>query len=392
MDEASGEPELPVRLRFAFSQEERAIHDRRVAQLDRSPFDLAVGLAPDEALIRARAHLRGRGSLADCARKSYTVKLDEPRHLFPDVRDDEFHLISMCEDEGYVQLHTASQILAGFDLYPFGYRFVELEIDHESAGVYLLIEKADHALLRARPEGDAVLRRRFDDGREWAEVAAARGDRDAPLDAWAAFLASLDGLTGRDLEVALERQIDLDQFLSWLALMSLLGNGDYVDELWIVAGGTRDGGPARWTFAGWDNDDLFSDCHYGGEFAFADRLSYCADGALEKHLLADPYVYRRYVDTLERVITELTPAALAAALDRTGGALLPYFERPEICAAMIELLEPAPPEPRDCGSAQREIRRQMERLERLFTSRRRQLIQRIADYRRAARSAHRTSR
>lgn len=152
MDEAAGEPELPARLRFAFSREQRAIHDRRVAQLDRSPFDLALGLAPDEAPIRARAHLRGRGSLADCARKSNTVKLDEPWHLFPDVRDDEFHLISMCEDEGYVQLHTASQILAGFDLFPFGYRFVELEIDHGSAGVSPDREGRPRAL--ARPTGE----------------------------------------------------------------------------------------------------------------------------------------------------------------------------------------------------------------------------------------------
>jgi len=101
----------------------------------------------------------------------------------------------------------------------------------------------------------------------------------------------------------------------------------------------------RYAVHAWDMDDAFTDCHHSGEFALPDPngLVYCAEGDLEKRLLADEAGYARYVDVLEDLLDErLTPAVFDAAMDRTAAELLPFFDRPEICAAMVELLGVVP--------------------------------------------------
>jgi hypothetical protein len=378
---------VPEVVQLLFTGEQRSVYDARVEAVSKAEFDLSVKLAPDQDAIAATAHFRGKGTLA-CQRKSYTVTLDGPgRHLFPDIYADEVYLIAMCGDERYIQLHTANQLMAARGVFPVRFRYVELLLDDETRGVYLMVEKIDDALEDGTSRVSAVMRRRFDPPEDRMEVEKTGGSADAAIAAWEEFLSGLGDLEGDELEAAAAERLDLDRYLDWLALMTSLGNGDYVDEVWMTASDALgDDGAVRphWAVTGWDCDDLFDTCHYAGSYAFVDpnELFYCSEGRIDQVLLGDPVLYARAVDELETLLEEVTPDVLQAALDATAAGLLPYFERADICAAMGELLDDNPGAI-DPEEAQRDIREHLELLHDSYAARRATLLDRIAAYRAA---------
>jgi CotH kinase protein len=229
----------------------------------------------------------------------------------------------------------------------------------------------------------AVLRRRFDTPGDHMEVEKARGDPAAASGAWDTFEQSLTAWAGDPLIAAAEARMDLDGYLTWLALMAALENGDYVDEVLLTATDARSAAgdvPEYWTFIGWDNDDLFSECHYAGAWAMVDpnQLLSCVEGELDRILLSDPAGYLRYRQVMRVMLERVTPDRMQQALDATGAALLPYFERPEICQAMSELVaaNPGAAEPTE---AQRDIREHLDLLRDQYMSRRTFLLGRLDD-------------
>ncbi|HEU5056012.1 MAG TPA: CotH kinase family protein, partial [Kofleriaceae bacterium] len=381
---------VPEVFEILFTDDERAVYADRVASLSKEEFSFSLRLAADQEPIAASAHLHGKGTLG-CDRKSYTVTLDGPgRHLFADDYADEVFLIAMCADDRYLQLYTSYQLLAAEGLFPLSYRYVELVLDGEQRGVYLLVEKSDDALVRDNSRVSAVLRRRDDAPGDHMEVEKSRGDAEAASGAWATFEQSLTAYAGEDLLAAAEERIDLERYLVWIALMTALENGDYVDEVLLTATDARSAAgdvPEYWTFTAWDNDDLFSACHHGGKWAMVDpnELLYCVEADIDRILFADPVVYARYADVMSALLDRLTPDRMQQALDATGAALLPYFERPEICAAMTELLS-SNPAASDPSEAQRDIREHLDLLRDDYQRRRAFLRNRLADLPAAASS------
>jgi hypothetical protein len=384
----AGPPALPEVFELLFTDEQRAVYDDRVASLNKDEFDLSIRLAADEEPIAASAHLHGKGTLG-CDRKSYTLTLDGPgRRLFADAYADEFFLIAMCADDRYLQLYTSYQLLAAEDLFPLGFRYVELMLDGEEGGVYLLIEKSDDALEQDSSRVSAVLRRRDDAPGDHMEVEKSRGDPAAASGAWNTFEESLTAYAGEELLAAAEDRFDLDGYLVWVALMTALENGDYIDEVLLTATDARSAAgdvPEYWTFTAWDNDDLFTSCHHGGAHAIVDpnELLYCVEADLDRILFADPVVYARYAEVMSEMLDRLTPDRMQEALDATGAALLPYFERPEICQAMTELTD-ANPGASDPAEAQRDIREHLDLLHDDYESRRVLLETRLDDLEGAA--------
>lgn len=380
-------PYTPV-IDFVFTPAQRTVFDDRVAGPSEADFDLSVRLAPGEDTVAATAHLRGQGSLG-CARKSYTVNLTGPdvRYLLPDSAINEFHLISMCADNRYVEQYTANQIMQRLGVFPLKFRYVEVRLDGVTSGVYLLLEKTMEELRRDNSGARSVLRRRFSPPDDYVEVKWARNDDDqAAIDAMNAFIASLEGLTGADLEAALAARIDVDQYLTFIATQTIWRNGDYVDEAFYVSTDTLDATGVADDFfetMGWDADDLFSGCHYGGDHAFVDsnQIAYCAEATIDHIILGDALLYDRYVDKVEQLLTSgLTIADFSAALEQTRADILPWFERADICAASVKLLE-ANPGATDPEVAQADISNAIDNLDAAFTNRHALLLSRIATYR-----------
>lgn len=367
------------RVYFSFTAAQRATYRSRDSAVSREDFFLSVQLGDEVAPVAAKAHFRGQGSL-HCERRNYNVDLDgnDPRHVVPGLASDEFLLISMCLDDAYSKQVTGIGLAGSLGLVPYASKVVELVLDGESRGIYLLIGKPKEQL-RLKHARPAVLLRRGNDATGSSpelEYAAPGTD---PLHAYEALLEDAETRAGTGLLRALDRRADVDQVLRWVALNSLLENGDYVDEVWFLGTEAR-GAPGRtfFTISAWDMDDLFSSCHGGGGDAMHDPrgLAYCVEGRLETAILRDPAGYERYVAALEEVIGRVSPAEFHAAVERTADDILPFLADPAVRAASEELGRPSTQ-----AEAEREIRDELAGMEQAFLARRAALLARIAAYR-----------
>lgn len=383
---AAGEHDFPRTVELLFSPEEKKIYDSKVSDKNQEDFALQIrlGNAPP---VAATAHLRGQTSL-DCARKSYTVNLkgDHGRHILPGSSTDEFYLISMCKDDRYFQQYAANILAAPLGLFPLQFGLVELFIEGETRGVYLMLEKTKEALLEDHSRVHAVIRRRFDPGDTPSELKyPSTGSIDGPSgEAYFALAEAGGSFSGAALLAEMDRRMNFDQFLRILAFQTLMGNGDYVDEMiFYSTEAVREGQKREWfQVMAWDMDDLFSACHHGGKHAIEDpfNILYCAEGNIEKAVMLDASVYARYIELLEELMDEqLTAAQVDAALDQTAAALLPFFDDPLVCAAMTVLVEKNPGAV-DPATAKADIQEHMDALRGQYAARRDKLKTRIETY------------
>lgn len=372
--------DYPERIDLVFSDAQRAVYDDRAAALSKADFGLSVRI-DGSAAITASAHLRGKGTLG-CERKSYTLSLDGAgRHWLPESRTDEFYLLSMCADDRYVEQYTANQLLSELGLFPLAFRLVEVALDGQTRGVYLLLEKPREELVRDGTGIHDVMRRRFETNppADYFESKFSTGLFDA---------AALYSTAAAADIAAMQDEVSLDPYLRFLALMTAYQNGDYIDEIWVTASEQRLGAEQGLWFEtmAWDNDDLFSECHYSGQFAFVDpnALVYCAEATIDHVLLGDPAIYNRYVDILEDLLLrQVPPERFDVAADATEAAILPMLSRDGVSAAMVRLIEDNP-EAVEPAEAQRDVSAKLADLRNLYRSRHAELLARIATYRGAA--------
>jgi hypothetical protein len=342
-----------IRVRVAAA--DRPLYDEAAAKGLEDPFsiDLAIGDASPEP---GTAHFRGQSSLG-CARKSLSINLDggDPRRFGPGLADDEVYLVSLCLDDGYFRQFLANRLYGPLGLFPLAFRYVRLLVDGVDQGVYMALSQPDETLPRQAAGLRALVRRRFDpeDKPEDVKLPKDTAAASAALAAYHEVAGLIDADPPEILGASLDRAMDFDGYLGWLAFQSLFRNGDFVDEVYFYASDEPAGGGWYWRVHGWDSDDLFSDCHHAGKFAFDDpaELIYCAEGDLDQAMWASPALYARYVERLERLMdVELPEARVERDLAEVRGELMALLQRETTCAAMVELGAAAAAASEPCAS------------------------------------------
>ena len=254
----------------------------------------------------------------------------------------------MCLDIDYVNQINANDLLRPFGAWRIEQEPVEVRVDDESRGMYLFVEQIQDQMARDTSRGRAVIRRRTDiDGAVPDIKWSFDDDDDAALARYTEFLASFEGLSGAALEAELRTRLDLDTYLQWIAMMSLLQNGDYVDEAYFIEteGVRADHSRVPYYMVhGWDADDLFSVCHHSSRFAIVDprELLYCSEAVIDHLMYADEDIYRLYAATLREVATALTPEMFNALTDANAERMLNVLDQDETAAAMVEQIERTP--------------------------------------------------
>ena len=249
----------------------------------KSKFALAVRF--DEGpRLRATARFRGVSSFRDCERrKSLTVELDgRGVRLMPGSFGTKFLLISLCIDDRYVKTHLVLSMAKALGTFPHAFRYVRLKVRTrgqkrvEHSGLYLLMDDPKSSLERAHNQLSVVVRRRFDPARKnftsSKGVPEVKSYPNTDIEAIAGrvryervVLAS-ESCEDKACFDVLNNLIDLEGYLRWMALMTWVESGDYVDELWLYASNENDG-KHRFKVHAWDPDDSFESCHHGGEDA-----------------------------------------------------------------------------------------------------------------------------
>lgn len=383
------------KIELVFDATQRAAHDARIKAaevapyddvLARSDFETQVRLAPGQPTVIATAHLHGNSSIR-CPRHSYVISLTgSDRYLMPDSASDEYTLVSMCDDPAYVYAPTALRMFSD-DLFPLKFRFVEFVIDGNTRGIYLLMEKTKDELVRDNARVTSVMRREYPQGgSDFFEVLLSdTADLNDPINRWKFFAARIATLSGDELIAALRSQLDLDQYLRYLAAQSVFRSGDYIDEVFFYGTEQANGvGGVTETYRmmAWDPEG-YSTCHSGGVNAFPDpnQLSYCSEGKLDWKILADQKVYYLLVKKIEDALnTSLTRQAMLDSLTQTKNELSALLSTPAICAAMTELLK-LNAGAADCTVARSVISARADAILAGYDARRTALLPLIASYR-----------
>lgn len=359
---------------FHLTPAERALHDEYGAKDSDREFTAHVSIGGGPKL-RARAHFRGQTSL-ECERKNYSVNLigKAPRRLFADGGDDELYLISMCKEQHYYRQVLANRVLRDLGVFPLEQRYVEVRVDGESRGPYLLLRKPTEFARATGVATGAVIRRRLDPDNKPAEAR-----HPSEPEAAQAALAEYAGLAeiaateapGK-IYGALRERLDVDAYLRWMAFHTYMSTGDYVDEIFFHASREVRAGSSVLYFRplAWDSDDLFKACHHGGRFAHVDPngLLYCAEGDLDLGLLRDPEFYARFVDQLEGVMARWTPERVRDELAIVREELFSIMDEPRVCVRASELIAKVPAAS-TCEGAQAAITASMEEFVELVRAR-----------------------
>ena len=240
------------------------------------------------------------------------------------------------------------------------------------------------ALRASIPGLQAVIRRRPDVDGVPPDVKWSEDDASLALERYDAFLSELEDYSGEELISLLRSRMDLNQYFRWVALMTLVQNGDYIDEVFFLETATVNQDHEAVGFYGvhgWDPDDIFSECHHGGIWAIEDPhdLLFCTESIMDRIIFADPIVYDAYVDVLEEVIAEVTPELFERITEATSSELQTAMGDAETRAAMVELVDQVGPLTEELATA--EITNATATLQTLFLDRRAWLLTRIADYR-----------
>ena len=259
-------------------------------------------------------------------------------------------------------------------------------MEGQSRGVYLFIEEPEESLLRNTGRLRSLVRRSVDSNGKPPEIKYALNDDVEKAEAdYNALIASASERAGQARLNDLRDRMDLDPYLRWVALMSLLHNGDYVDEIFFYATESTDAQGRvvdYFKVVTWDPDDLFSVCHHNSKFAITDphELLFCTEALIDHAMFADPVVYEAYVNTLDEVLAQVTPETFGATLDATASRIIDALRVDAVRLAMVELIEDNP-EAVDFEVARADILAAANALKATFKTRWALLKQGISDFR-----------
>jgi spore coat protein H len=249
---------------------------------------------------------------------------------------NEFLLISMVFDRGYINNIIGYTTMARAGLFTNGFRFIKVSINNRYQGLYLLVEDVKESIRGSVNSVPFIFRRNYGPSFETTYASAVLGAEEL-----ARQRARLEGmyqligqLRGRALLDSLTALIDLKQYCQWLGINYLVRNGDYLDEMFFYAVPSKaNANNMIFKVHGWDYDDLFLSPH--GGFAFEGKLIYCQEDALDRTIGNDAILYQWYRSRLDELVnTTLSKEFFEGVEQRLRRELLPLFLEDSTAAVM----------------------------------------------------------
>jgi len=312
-----------------------------------------VFLLNNQALDLHEIKTRGKSALR-FQRKSYAVVLNEPI-LFSGGDGTKtrqlrrFKLIAMVMDYTYIENRLAFGILEEQDIMPLLYSFVELKINGDTQGVYLLVEDPEQYYLENGSE--YILRRGYYNSLADSEYEASTHliPRENYENRFREIYSSLTQLQGEDLYAALNERLNLEQYFRKMGIDYLLQNGDYTDEVYLYALIHLD--QIRFNIIPWDYDDLFSSkphevgltwgtgtlfgnrrysTHQDVLDEIGDKMIFSIEDDLDYIIAMDPYLYERYESTLTVMLERMTLEDIDILFQEIRDELSPFYYDKEL--------------------------------------------------------------
>ncbi|CUI14843.1 Hypothetical protein, putative [Bodo saltans] len=144
-----------------------------------------------------------------------------------------------------------------------------------------------------------------------------------------------------------QQSFDLDAYLTWIAINSVLMNGDYDDEVFFyLTGGDGKAHTGFLSVMAWDYDTVFAKCHR--KEAVPSRTMYCAETPIEQRISEDPRLQQRYRDVLSCVLQRVaTPEQWGTIVQNSLKELEAIMQSSEASAKATFDDSRHPPDPRE---------------------------------------------
>ena len=259
------------------------------------------------------AMLRVRGATTRWSeRKSFLVTLFETQR-FTEVKLRKFLLLNMLFDPHRFEMVTGYRLLAKLGLFPSYFQYVSVFINGKPQGLYLLVERPEDAIRRRSSDVVSVIRPNGRRAREKYSVKYSIPQSD-PLRLVHSIRRATRKENGKALEDELDRKMNLDRYLRWLAFNSLSENGDSRNELYLFEERTNDAQWGRLDLVAWDYDDVQERPIRAAE-VLRDPLLYGCEMDLDFVIREDKQLYSRYKRVLRNLLEGLlTEEKLIATL------------------------------------------------------------------------------
>ena len=261
-------------------------------------------------------HLRGNNTLY-FQRKSLSVDLKKSVAVIQggqEISLKKFHLLNLSMDKNLWHNRWSYLILKELGLFPSFHSFCTVTINNNPQGIYLLVEKPQHAAEAL--QSPYIIRRGVKhtidhDYQETKSKADVKQYKDQYYS-----LYKTKSFQGEALYDHLNNALDLHLYFKWLAFNYLIMNGDYADELFLYINPKTN----KYDVIAWDYDDLFMISPHEGLEArsqqYKKRLIFSLEDELDLTIASDDFVYARYQETLAELFSVCDDNLLSATADQ----------------------------------------------------------------------------
>lgn len=243
-------------------------------------------------------HLRGNNTLY-FKRKSLSIDLGKTLTVTVGSQDiplKKFHLLNLAMDKNLWHNRWSYTILNELGLFPSFNSFCTLTINDNSQGIYLLVEKPQHAAEVLK--SPYVIRRGVQHAIDHDYIDTKSKEEVKQYKELYYSLYKTKSIQGQALYDHLSNALDLNHYFKWLAFNYLIMNGDYADELFLYINPKS----KKYDLIAWDYDDLFMvSPHEGREVRnqqYKNRLIFSLEDELDQIIVSDDFVYAKYQEMI----------------------------------------------------------------------------------------------
>jgi spore coat protein H len=309
---------------------------------------------------------RGESSL-NFRRKSFSVHLNKPIQIenreysgiYYSIKS--FKLISLVYDYTYIENRIAMGLLYKANLWNLFYKYVEVRINGNTQGVYLLIEDPeDYVIDNLRSE--FILRRGYH-GQiykfeyEPLVYGIDQAEYEKTFYKIYSLITAYDSITLFD---SLNSIMNLNNYYRKMAVDLLLKNGDLTDEIYFYSQIRNN--DVYYNIIPWDYDDIFADNPHevGRDWSVGelfgirsyrsvddikndvgDKLIFSIEDDLDYKIAKDDYLYSEYLVYLKEVLKNLDDNYIEILFLNIKEEIKPFYENTEIIEQSIYDRNPA---------------------------------------------------
>lgn len=290
---------------------------------------------------------RGQSSIK-FPRKNFSVKVEKEENgekkkiKVGEVKSKNFVMSAGAMDTLFIKNSIGYALLKSIGIHSLKTQFAEVKINGSSQGLYMLTENQTDNLMKDQ-DAEIVLRRRYNDVLELKD--AKKELSEAQILKYQQTLKSVHKsireMHGEQLIATLEKNLNLKNYLKWLAFNYIIKNGDYSDEVYFFGKTNPQTGEIVFDVSPWDMDDSFSEKMHLSGFPTGPnwkmtgnsnkQMIYNYESRIDRKVAGDEKLLRMYFEAMAEVVETLSQGStLFEIQEKILSDLNPYLDDADI--------------------------------------------------------------